>query len=152
MAVVLKDEKALKQEEKLREDLVEARRRINKKFRDQIIAWWNRVKDTAYRLCPKDTGTLASTIRVVKRSEANVGFHAEKVAEALPVVNRVIVAGGMKINPKTGRICDYATYVHDGHRTPSGGFVPPRPFLTDAIARHLPELQKILDEIFKEVE
>ena len=150
MAVVFKDKESLRQEKKLAEDLRKAQRVVNRKFREELKRWWRKVKDTAYQLCPKDTGTLAKTIRVrrIQECSEHIGLEAEK---AIVVLDTMIVAGGMLVNPKTGRICDYATYVHDGHRTPSGGFVPPRPFLTDAIAKHLPELRKILDEIFKGV-
>jgi len=152
MAVVEKDIRAFEEEEKLKRDLRKAQGIINRKYRDELIEWWERVKETAKKLCPVDTGTLRRSIRVVRLAEANIGLYAEKAVFASPLVNRMIVAGGSAyINPKTKRPCDYATYVHDGHRIPSGGFVPPRPFLTDAVNLHLPELERILDKIFEAI-
>ena len=54
--------------------------------------------------CPVDTGTLQKTIR---KERGGSGLHWRVMR---------VRAGGYFVNPKTGRICDYATYVEA--RTP----------------------------------
>ena len=71
------------------------------------------------------------------------------IKEVVPVQHQLIqhkiVAGGMLTNPITGRICDYAQAVHDGHFTVGGGWVPPNPFINTAINIHINELYQILE-------
>lgn len=61
------------------------------------------------------------------------------------LINSQIVAGGMIVNPKTGRLVDYAKAIEEGHFTVSGSWVPPNPFLEMAINIHIGELYQILD-------
>jgi len=76
-----------------------------------------------------DTGALRASIRMMDQSAVPKGFHA---VERDVTVNFMIVAGGPPyINPKTHRVVDYAMAVHDGTTT-----MPPRPFLSDAIAKN----------------
>jgi hypothetical protein len=118
---------------------------IARETRWRLRLWWYQVLETAKALCPVDTGTLWLTIRVEEGTPDSPNF---EMIVALPqdtLINMSIVAGGLLINPKTGRICDYAQAVHEGHFIRSGNWIPPRPFLSDAMNMHQDELYRIID-------
>jgi len=111
-----------------------------------LRAWWEKVKETAKALCPIDTGTLMMTIRI-EPAGVTIGFYYEKVmGPEHELINSQIVAGGIMVNPKTGRIVDYAQAVHDGHFTRSGRYIPENPFIRDAVNIHINELYQILGD------
>ena len=62
----------------------------------------------AQSLCPVDTGSLRDSIRVEQ--------HPDKI---------VVKAGGLVVNPKTGRVVDYATIVENTQpfMMPAWGFI-----------------------------
>ena len=103
--------------------------------------------------CPVDTGTLRRTIRLEDEPKGGGGLggkiHGE--VERRAGFGKRITAGGMLINPKTGRICDYATFVHDGHYTVKGNFVPARPFLDEALRDADQFLIKCADKYLKKI-
>ena len=74
-----------------------------------------------------------------------MSFEKEVVPAQHVLIQHKIVAGGMLPHPKTGRICDYAQAVHDGHFTVGGTWVPPNPFIDTAINIHINELYSILE-------
>jgi len=122
---------------------------IDKQEKWRLRAWWFRVKETAKTLFMGyrafDTGTLYRTIRIEQKGVSVWGAPTFMVtfSPEHELIDSQIVAGGMLINPKTGRICDYAESVHDGTgRNLSKG---ERPFLRDAINIHLNELNRILN-------
>lgn len=138
------------------EKIVEATKRVDnvakKKFQKSIDDWWKRVRDLAKSKCPVDTGTLQSTIRIIYSPVTEIGFGAfyEVTATETNIeVDRMLVAGGMLINPKTGRICDYAEVVHDGFPPENR---PANPFLDDAINEMEPELMTIMSQFMNEIE
>jgi hypothetical protein len=116
-------------------------------FRNSIIGWWGGVLDTAKQLCIEmgaiDTWTLYNTIRIVREAPAGV-FYEVTVSSDVIVIDRMIVAGGWLVNPKTGNICDYAESVHDG--TGMNWKKGPRPFLSLALDMHEPELMRIMNK------
>lgn len=121
----------------------------------RIEEWWVQVVMTAYLNCPKKTGTLAATIR--REPMGYAGTTGEVVTvplvmgeEGIPILEEVLVAGGILTNPETGMICDYATYVHDGLGTNTK--YGPRPFLTDALDQHMEELMQILLDASNDME
>ena len=74
----------------------------------------------ARSLCPVDTGALAGSIRV----------------ERLSPLEMALTAGGAGfVNPRTGRVIDYAEAVHDGTSKR-----PARPFLRQALMIESPRL------------
>lgn len=120
---------------------------ISKETKWRLRAWWERVKETAKSLCVGygafDTGSLYRTIRI-ERKAISIGGAPTFMVTVSPeheLINSQIVAGGMLINPKTGRIVDYAAAVHDGSMK-----MPARPFLQDAVNIHINELNKILND------
>lgn len=121
---------------------------ITKEAGWRMNAVWLKVLETARALCLGygifETGTLYRTIRIEKKGTVKgegPPFEVVYTSES-EMISSEIVAGGLLINPKTGRICDYAQAVHDGHFTISGNWIPPRPFLRDAIYIHIDELLK----------
>lgn len=86
-----------------------------------------------------DTGALRSSIRMMDYSAVPKGYGAVSRDVTL---NFAIIAGGPPyINPKTHRIVDYAMAVHDGTAT-----MPPRPFLSDAVAKNQVKINKALED------
>lgn len=119
--------------------------KISEEARPQLQAWWERVKATAQSLCPIDTGSLMLSIRIEPLT-ITFGENFEiAVSPNEQLINSQIVAGGMIVNPKTGRLVDYAKAIEEGHFTVSGSWVPPNPFLEMAINIHIGELYQILD-------
>jgi len=116
---------------------------MSKEMKWRLRGWWERVKETARALCPVDTGTLRMTIRIEPKG-VSIGGAPTFMVVASPeheLINSQIVAGGLLVNPKTGRIVDYAQAVHDGTMR-----MMSRPFITDAVNLHINELNKILND------
>lgn len=137
---------------------------LERKFSDKTqwgriwAEFWEKVELDAFILCPKESWGLALSIRVVNAEEVQglrqapvFGAASRYVGPAYVMENnKAIVAGGLSyINPKTGKPVTYAQAVHDGHFTKTGSWVPPNPFLTDAVARNLPYLDFLIDRYIK---
>lgn len=108
-------------------------RKLNKNFTKMAHKYWMAVYETAKRLCLEmgafDTGTLYNSIRLLWVYEPSGGLFEVAVSSAgVDMVAMIKVGGGTFINPKTGKVVDYAQAVHDGTRYMAG-----RPFLTMAI-------------------
>lgn len=121
----------------------------------RLKAWWYEVWMTARMYCLAwafDTGTLFSTIRIEESRSMPEGYPYEVAFSSQnEMVNSMIIAGGYAINPKSGRIVDYAQFVHDGHFTVGGRWMPPKPFLRQAIEDHRAELDMILKNCIEKV-
>ena len=88
-----------------------------------------KIRDDAKANCPVDTGALMKSIsRETVRREG----HVYRVA---------VTAGGRVVNPKTGRLVDYAAIVHEGTSR-----MPGRPFMLQALLNSLEEIRRILSE------
>jgi hypothetical protein len=112
----------------------------------RLINWWEKVLATARALCPIDTATLAMSGRIEKAGADIGGYFEKAVTPEHELIDSMIVFGGILVNPKTGRICDYAQAVHDGHFTRSGRWIPPRPFIQEAVNIHINELYHIINQ------
>jgi len=118
---------------------------VIKRKLDEVI---DRIVEDAILGCPKDTGTLASTIKAVEGASGIFGAGIK----GFTVYDKSIVAGDPSVtNPKTGRPCIYAPLVHDGHATKSGGWYAGSPFLSDAIMAHEDEVERAVDEALKTI-
>lgn len=120
----------------------------------KLVYWWEQVLATAQALCPVKTGTLQATGRIEETDPSiGVGSYFERgmTIEDVNMISKMIVFGGMLVNPDTGRICDYAQAVHDGHFTRSGRWIPPNPFIEMAIQIHIQELYSILGKSVDDV-
>ena len=109
----------------------------------QLELFWQKLVEDAYALCPKETGALADTIRTETNPVETAGGF-ERIATVHQLINKRLVAGGQF---KKGKFVNYAQAVHDGHVSPTGKFVPPQPFLEDAIAMNSAELDRIIKRI-----
>jgi len=125
---------------------------LTAKARWRLVYWWEEVLATARALCPVKTGTLQTTGRI-EEIDPSIGgyFEVGMTLEDTNMISKMIVFGGMLINPDTGRLCDYAQAVHDGHFTRSGRWIPPNPFIEMAIQIHMQELDVILGKSIDEV-
>jgi len=86
------------------------------------------IRDEAKRYCPVDTGSLQKSIRI--QNYSRLGGVMEKIG---------VSAGGYVINPKTGNMVDYASYVEYGT---SGS--PAQPFLRPAFENKRASLRQRL--------
>ena len=130
--------------EKAKRALGRTHRDLGKKFREAAESYWWKVWETARQLCIEfgafDTGTLYESIRLIWQYEPYGGLYEVGVSSAGVNMYAMIKVGGMEyINPKTGRVCNYAQAVHDGTQ-----YMAARPFLTDAIAICEGYLQAVL--------
>lgn len=123
---------------------------IAKELRKVMI----KIREDAKLICRQeayDTGTLYRTIRI-SRIPMGVMTGGWSHVKAITIFNMSVVAGDLtKINPKTNRPCDYASWVHDGHRMRDGSFFSGVPFLTEAVAKNAAELEKAIERALKKL-
>ena len=147
---IYEDPESLYWKKQAKKYLEEAREELPKKIKEELERVWQNILNDAKRLCPVDTGTLRSTIRVADMSAIMSGFSPH--IKGVQVFNKAIIAGDYTvINPKTGRPCNYAVWVHDGHRLRDGRFWAGVPFLTEALMMNEAELMKAIDKALKAV-
>jgi len=88
---------------------------LQKEVKPKLHESVERVRDEAKRLCPVDTGSLEKSIRIQAYS---------KPAGVMAKIG--VSAGGYIINPKTGKIVDYAGHVEYGtSKSPAQPFLRP---------------------------
>jgi len=137
--------------------LVRVDRTIKREFPQAIDEYWYRVLVSAKRNCPIGTpattgikgyigGSLQNTIEIVESPPAGAVFEVVKAPEA-QVISKFIKAGSdTYINPNTGQVVDYAQAVHDGTFR-----MPPRPFLTMALAENQAFLDGVLNKMLNKM-
>ena len=105
---------------------------------------WQKIKGEAVSMCPKDTGSLASTIRIVdSKSIDEIGGAPNK---SITMFDRAIIAGDeMKTNPKTKGPVNYALFVHDGYMRHDGAMYMGTPYLSIPLAINEEELVAAID-------
>lgn len=117
----------------------------------ELTKVWNKVKEDAYDGCPKDTVSLASTIRVVKIPLGQLSSAWSRIKE-ITMFDRSIVAGDItKINPKTKRPVDYAVFIHDGFTRKNGRFYNGVPFLSNALALNSEEINRAIERALRKL-
>jgi hypothetical protein len=110
----------------------------------QLQRAWNKVKMDAVYACPKDTGTLAGTIRIIRSEEVD---EMSSINKSITMFDRAIIAGDlMKINPKSHEPCNYAQIVHDGYMRKDGAVYIGVPFLTYALALNSEAIVDAIDK------
>jgi hypothetical protein len=121
--------------------LAEIRDGIEDELRAELDAIMERVKEAAISLCPADTGSLRSSIRLDSGTIQAGDFYGSN-----------IYAGDETVNPKTGKTtAEYAQLVHDGHAMRDGSFWEGIPFLSDAMAQYEGELESAVDMALAEL-
>ena len=144
MAYIYKEDKGSNKDtqdslRKMGKDIQEAR-----EIEAELSRVWDKIKGDAFLDCPKDTWSLANTIRVVKTPMLSMTGDIAPI-KAITIFDRSIVAGDLlKVNPKTKGPVDYASYVHDGYMK-GNTIITGRPFLTNALAKNDAELEKAID-------
>lgn len=148
MSVALEEEEKGKRE--VRDSLNKYKRELDRgtAVRAKLDEVIDKIVEDAIMGCPKDTGTLASTIQAIEGASGIFGAGIKGIT----LYDKSIIAGDpTRTNPKTGRPCNYAPLVHDGHATKSGGWYAGNPFLTDAMMRHEDEAERAVDEALKTI-
>lgn len=59
------------------------------------------------------------------------------------MLNSGVVQPAGDLGRRVAFTTDYALYVHEGHHTRSGSFVPGRPFLTRAVEQVRPQVERL---------
>lgn len=152
MAYVYEDKSTEIQKKKLIESLEKTSKDISqgKHIEDELTRVWNKVKTDAYIACPKDTGTLAGTIRVVASEVADAGLGSSD--KSITMFDRAIIAGDItKTNPKTKGPCNYAQFVHDGYMRRDGAIYIGVPFLSYALALNEMALEDAIDKALQKL-
>lgn len=123
---------------------------ISDSVRAELELIWREIEQTAIDLCPKDTGSLASTITSIEGS--GEGAISATSTSGQEIFNRSLIAGDESvINPKTGKpTSEYAGFVHDGHMI--GNMMwEGVPFLTEALLFYEDELEAAVDRAMSEL-
>lgn len=121
-------------------------------FRTELDIVWQKIKRDAEAMCPKgdDSGLLASTIRVTKVPMGRIVGNWSRIKD-ITLFDRSIIAGDITKTTKSGRPCDYAAWVHDGHKMKDGRMYAGIPFLTQALAQNEQELNKAIERALKKL-
>ena len=132
---------------KVREKLKKLDKKIEKSLITELDAIWNKILGDAITECPKITGTLASTIRIVEGAFG--GMMGSHIAGRM-IFNKTITAGDEMITKPSGEPCVYAQWVHDGFiHWKSGRWIVGHPFLDIAIERNMAELEEAIEKAMK---
>jgi hypothetical protein len=138
---------------KVAKKLEEDNKKLNKDIQGSLDEVWDKIFEAAIMLCPIDSGTLLSTIRIVKNSpDILLSGGIGGFPKAITIYDSTIIAGDEAVTRPDGYPCIYAQWVHDGHFTPWGTWVPPQPFLTDAILMYEKELEDAVIRVIKAIE
>jgi hypothetical protein len=152
MAYIYEDPRAEKDKKELKKYLEQMRKDIStgKYLEDELDRIWNKIKMDAVAMCPKDTGSLASTIRVVDSEVADASLGTPD--KSIEIFGKAIIAGDlMRTNPKTHSPIDYAQLVHDGYIRSNGVLYVGIPFLTYALALNDSALQAAIDRALQKL-
>jgi hypothetical protein len=142
MASVSVDSSFHDQKHYVKAQLAQIRDDLEDEMRTELLAVLEKIKALAIELCPKDTGSLASSVSL-----------EEGTLQAGDFYNGSIFAGSDDIiNPKTKRpTSEYVLFVHEGHLMPDGSFYEGVPFLTEAIMAYEAELDEAVNRAMKEL-
>jgi len=105
--------------------------RLSQEGKTRLHVFVEEIRNDAKTLCPVDTGSLRKSIRI------------ETYAAPAGEIHRIGVrAGGYVVNPKTGRLVDYANHVEYGtSRSPA------QPYIRPAFINKQARLKSLLREI-----
>jgi hypothetical protein len=132
-------------------------KRLNDDLKERLEAIWNAIYNDAVAECPVDTMSLVGTVKLIvddsniQASGAGVDIMSSGMSEN--IYNATIIAGDdAVINPKNHIPTSwYAIWVHDGHFTVDGAWVEGVPFLSDAVDKHIGELDEAIDDALKDI-
>jgi hypothetical protein len=128
--------------------------KIEKEAKRALTRVWNDVYKEAISMCPVDTGTLVSSIKLVvsRSNDFNIGGELKESTFAISgksasVFNGMIIAGDdKKMNPKNRMTSSqYCSIVHDGAYH-NGTWVDGVPFLTMALEKYASKIEKAVNK------
>jgi len=130
---------------------------LNAELSERLEKIWNDIYNDAIANCPVDTGSLVGTIKLdvdagnLQASGAGIDIMSTGMSEN--IFNGTITAGDDAVVNPINKIPTswYAIWVHDGHYTVDGVWVPEQPFLENALAAHEAELEQAMDEALKNI-
>jgi len=144
-------------DDKTKRKTFEALAKMREEFRKGLVISkeldkvWRKIKNDAMAICPKDTGALASTIRIRKIPIGTAAGAFARMKQFM-IFDRSIIAGDItKTNPKSGKPVDYASWVHDGHKMKDGRMWNGIPFLTLAIGKNDAELNDAIKRALRKL-
>ena len=158
VAVEMTDDGTIIQVEETIETINE---RLPEYVAEELADVWQLIKAEAIELCPKDTGALASSIRL--ESEGGGGgiykdFQPVQISGTgggvgTDFYSDTIFAGDANIiNPKSHEPTDlYALFVHDGHLMRDGTMYEGSFFLERAVAKYENEIDEAVDRALSEL-
>lgn len=118
----------------------------------ELDAIWEKIRDLAIEMCPKDTGALASSIEIESEGGSGAIGVSGISADGDFYSNTIFAGNDEVVNPKTGKPTSfYALFVHDGHAMPNGDIYEGVPFLTEAIDAYQSELDNVVDTAMNEL-
>jgi hypothetical protein len=133
----------------LQQDIRTVRDEFPDAIAEELRGIMEQVKDRAVELCPKDTGSLASSISLEEGT-----ISSSSTGQGSEFYNCQIYAGNESIiNPKTGKpTSEYAQLVHDGHAMRDGSMWEGEPFLEDAMSEFEPLLEDAVSRALQSLE
>jgi hypothetical protein len=120
---------------------------IQEQVKQELEELIDKIVEDAIALCPKDTGSLASSIQKGEGGVLTAG-------EPNTFMDVIISAGDPSIvNPKTGKSTDeYVNYVHDGHPFKGGkGYYLGVPFLVEALLFNEDAIEELIDKALQDL-
>ena len=139
--------------ERVKSWINEFKKEFSQQIAQELAEIMNSIYEEALEECPKETGALASSIRIVEGAGEGAGISESLGGGGEEIFCYSIVAGSDEdVNPKTGKpTSEYAMLVHDGHLMRDGSFWEGVPFLTDAIAKYEAELEECVQRALSEL-
>jgi len=120
-------------------DIMEIRDSMNDEVSNALDEIWQKIKDLAIELCPKESGGLASSVEL--ESEGGSGKISGTATQGGEFYHNSIFAGNDSTFNFSGQpTSQYAQSVHDGHLMANGEFWEGTPFLEDAVDAYESEL------------
>jgi hypothetical protein len=118
---------------------------------DELDAVWQKIRDLAIDLCPKESGALASSIEI--ESEGGSGSIGRSGGTQGEFYSNSIYAGNDETFNFEGQpTSQYAGLVHDGHAMRDGSWWEGCPFLEDAVDFYEEELNQIVNNAINSME
>lgn len=120
---------------------------------DELDAVWQKIKDLAVDLCPKESGALASSVELESEGGSGKIAISGSHTQGEEFYSNAIYAGNDSTYNFSGQpTSQYAQSVHDGHMLPDGSFWEGTPFLEDALDAFEDELNSIVDKALSSLE
>jgi len=112
---------------------------------DELDAVWQKIRDMAIDLCPKESGALASSIELENEGGSGRTGVSATTQGGMFYSNSIFAGNDETFNSQGQSTSQYVLAVHDGHLLPNGEFFEGTPFLTDAVDAFEDELNQIVD-------